>query len=237
MKRYEFDHCLRVLVFDAIECIEVAVRTQLVYKFSHLYGPFGYLDINNLPKLEQERYDNWINSLKAETERSAEKFVDHFNTKYGDRHDMLPMWMVAELMSFGTTLTLFRGVEVRIKQEMAKIYYITDAILFSWLNTIYTVRNICAHHGRLWNRTFGYWIKLPKPRKYPEWHYPVPIPREKLFGVLTIMKYMLNIIDPRNNWSQNLKELLVKYNDIPKRSMGFPDNLSLIHISEPTRPY
>ena len=35
-RRYSFDRRLRVLVMDAIERVEVAVRTQLVYHFSNL---------------------------------------------------------------------------------------------------------------------------------------------------------------------------------------------------------
>jgi len=43
-KRYTFDRHLRLLVMDAIERVEVSVRTSLVYHFAHTHGPFGYTD-------------------------------------------------------------------------------------------------------------------------------------------------------------------------------------------------
>lgn len=35
---YKFDRKLRLLVFDAIERIEIALRTQVIYQLSHKYG-------------------------------------------------------------------------------------------------------------------------------------------------------------------------------------------------------
>src|SRR5574344_326837 len=35
---YVFDRKLRLLVFDAIERLEVAIRTQIIYQLSHKYG-------------------------------------------------------------------------------------------------------------------------------------------------------------------------------------------------------
>ena len=41
---YVFDRELRLLVMDAIERIEVSIRTQWAYHFSHKYGPHALLD-------------------------------------------------------------------------------------------------------------------------------------------------------------------------------------------------
>ena len=35
---YVFDRKLRILVFDAIERLEIAIRTQIIYQLSHKYG-------------------------------------------------------------------------------------------------------------------------------------------------------------------------------------------------------
>ena len=44
---YTFDRKLRLLVMDAIESIEIALRSQIIYHLSHTYGAFGYLNSNN----------------------------------------------------------------------------------------------------------------------------------------------------------------------------------------------
>ena len=51
---------------DAIERVEVAVRTQLVYHFAHQYGPFGYADKGNFPCLTNERFTDWLDDIDKE---------------------------------------------------------------------------------------------------------------------------------------------------------------------------
>ena len=45
-----------------------------------------------------------------------------------------------------------------------------------------------------------------------------------MFGMLTILKYMLLRIAPQSNWPGRLDDLLQKYPDIPQIPMGFPEN-------------
>ena len=48
------DRRLRLLVMDAVERIEVAVRTQLSYHHARRHGPFAYgSDATSLPKLRE----------------------------------------------------------------------------------------------------------------------------------------------------------------------------------------
>ena len=108
---YTFDRQLRLLTMDAVERVEVAVRTKLAYHLSHSMGAFAYTDQMNLPNLSIDNHQKWICELKKEIERSTEQFIVHFNQKYGDVHPMPPLWIAVEIMSFGKTLTMFRGVD------------------------------------------------------------------------------------------------------------------------------
>jgi abortive infection bacteriophage resistance protein len=144
-KCYTFDRQLRILIMDAIERIEVAVRTRLVYCFAHKYGAFEYLNFSCLPNLERYKYDRWIDDMGSEVKRSRETFVKHFQTKYGDKHDLPPLWMLCEVMSFGKMLTLFNGVDNEMQRLIAREYDIEDRILKSWLGSLNVIRNICAH--------------------------------------------------------------------------------------------
>ena len=221
---YIFDRQLRVLIMDAVERVEVAIRTQLSYHFSHKYGPFGYLKYENVPNLTENDYNRWLDDLQSETKRSKETFIDHFFDVYGDNHDSLPLWMLIEVMSFGKTLTFFSGVQMSIRKTIAAEYRIPEEILHSWLRSLNAVRNICAHHGRLWNRTLGYKPKLPYKRKHPEWYTPVQIPQDKIFGILTILKVLLKFVAPTSSWVERIKTLINAHKDISIVSMGFPIN-------------
>ncbi len=223
-KRYTFDRRLRMLVMDGIERVEVAVRTDVVYHFSHIHGPFGYQDLGNLPRLTESQHREFLERIDRETRRSKETFVKHFKAKYGDSHSHLPLWMAAEIMTFGGLLTLFRGLDASLKKNIARQYGLTDEILYSWLRSLNGVRNICAHHGRLWNRELGYKPKIPRQRKHPQWHTPVVVQNHRVFAILTILKYLLNQIAPQSNWIGRLYDLLAEYPEIPLVPMGFPEN-------------
>ena len=219
---YTFDRQLRMVVMDGIERIEVAVRTQLAYLFAHKCGPFSYSEPENLPGLGEEAHERWIDELKQETDRSTEPFIRHFRKQYGDSNSTLPLWMLVEIMSFGKTLTFFRGVHGELRREIAALYKVPDVVLLSWLTSLNAVRNICAHHGRLWNRVLGYKPKLPNAKKYPEWHTPVSIPQDRVFIILTIVRYFLGFIAPTSRWQDRLQKLLDSNRDISIAAMGFP---------------
>ena len=223
-RRYTFDRQLRLLVMDAIERVEIAVKTNIICHHSHAYGAFGYTAPVYLPKLDTDQYSRFMAKIAEATSRSKEAFVGHFKKTYGDTHSLLPLWMVAEIMTFGMMLTLFRGIETKLQQAIAREYSIPDVVFLSWLVAINTIRNVCAHHGRLRDRVLDYTPMIPRANKYPEWHDPVGIPQDRIFGILTILKYMMNIIAPQSGWYGRFKTLLGKYPEIPITSMGMPDN-------------
>ena len=232
-RHYTFDRHLRMVVMDAVERAEVAVRTQLIYHSAHRFGPFGYLDPKNLPQLEAGRFERWIKDLHEETERSREIFVQHFAERYGDHHFFLdrdgkpqpelPLWMIGEIMAFGKMLTLFNGSDDEVRRLVARHFGTEDEILRSWLRAINTVRNACAHHGRLWNKELPKFY-IPRGNKHPQWHTPVHINTNRIFGVLTVLMFLLKTIAPQSQWKKRLWDLLDKYPEIPLASMGFPTN-------------
>jgi len=223
-KYYTFDRQLRLVVMDAIERVEIAVRTQLIYHFVHRHGVFGYADMANLPKLDKERFNKWLEDMKEETSRSKETFINHFNKKYGDYNKLPPLWMLAEIMSFGKMLTLFNGADDELRRVIAREYSIEDKVLQSWLGALNVIRNICAHHGRLWNRELGFKPMIPRGYKHKQWHEPVEVANNRLFAILTILEYMRKKIAPTSGWNNRLKELFIRYPEIPSELMGFPQN-------------
>jgi len=222
-KRYIFDRQLRILVLDAIERLEVSVKTNTAYHFSHKYGCFGFLDLNNLPKMSEDEHKNWLIKVDEETRRSKDQFVEHYFTKYGDKHNYLPMWMLVEVIPFGSMLNFYKGIEPDLKRLVAQNYNIPYQVLSSWLTSINSVRNICAHHSRLWNRVLPYKPQILAKNKYPEWHELI-IDNSKLYSILTILKYLMDYIAPQSGWKHRLLTTLLseKY-DIPLFQMGFPD--------------
>lgn len=223
---YSFDQRLRTLLLDAIEAIEVYVRTQLAYHFAHDFGPFGYHDVQNLPNLSPHDCGNWHQKLDLQVRRSRrshEEFVLHFFRKYGEAHTQLPIWMLIELMDFGATLTFYRGASDDYKKRIARMVEIPDRVLSSWLLALNTVRNRCAHHSRLWNWTLGNSVLLPGARKYPVWHDP-RLDNRQMGIILTLCRHLLGHISPSNQWSRRVFELFEQFPNQPISEMGLPEN-------------
>ena len=223
-RQYTFDRKLRLLVLDAVERVEVALRTRLAYDHAHAHGPFAYRDRRSLPGLSRDAHDAWIAELSKEVSASRERFVEHFRNKYGNAHTLPPIWIAIELMSFGKTFTFFRGCDPSIQKDISAWIGAPDRVFFSWLRTINEVRNVCAHHGRLWNRDLGNNPLLPNERKYPDWYHPCRVTQSKMFGVLTILKFMLKKAAPTSKWYERFASLLAEYPDLPLLWMGFPSN-------------
>ncbi len=243
-RRYCFDRKLRILLMDAIERIEVAVRTQAVHQFVMAHGAFGHLDRRNLPgfkkpwwlkrwaknfwrwirrkHVKRVEYKVWLTKLKTEKGRSQEAFVKHFDATYGSHHDQLPLWMACELMTCETLLQFLSNLEPALRKQVAAHFGFPDEQFMSWTKAIFSLRNACAHHSRIWNRVFGVKPSVPGKNKNPNWHLAPGFDLDRLGLQLTVCHFWLGKITPTTLWRQRVFDLFAQYPEIPLTSMGLP---------------
>ncbi|MFA6242419.1 MAG: Abi family protein [Candidatus Hydrogenedentales bacterium] len=224
---YTFDRRLRLLVIDAIERFEVSIRTRMTNAIAMKFGAFGYVDPKNLPGLHPSDHDKLLEKIRSEESQSKETFVKHFREKYAEEHD-LPIWMACELLSIGTLFTIYRGLEKHVQADMAAEYRVPSKVLSSWLMTLNYVRNLCAHHARLWNRELAISPLVPRGHTHLDWNTPVYVlnSQRRLFAVVIVLKYVLNLVAPQSKWPSRFDQLLADYPDVPLDWMGFPKNWS-----------
>ena len=224
-RRYTFDRHLRLLVMDALERVEITLRTQFAYHHAHSHGPFAYFeDPQSLPKLTESRWRESRDKLLTEVNRSREPFMKHFRENDGTHHRVPPVWCAIEVISFGSLVTLYRNTTRKVKKAVSNVFGVPPEVLESWILALNAVRNLCAHHGRLWNKELGVKPMIPLAPHYPEWHDPVTIGNERVFGILTICQHCLAHIAPQSQWPERLAQLLAHYPEIPIPEMGFPQN-------------
>jgi abortive infection bacteriophage resistance protein len=219
---YLFDRELRLLVFDIIERLEIAFRTQIIYQYSHEYGAWWYEDPVHFT--DNYHYSKNLARIDEEIERSSEVFIEHFKNKYTSPKRP-PAWMTFEVISMGLLSKVFRNLEnSRAKKEIAKHFMLPSPyILESWMHSMTYVRNLCAHHSRLWNRTL---TLKPQLLKKPKglWLTNNNVNSNKLFAFLSCSLYLLKVINPQTRTGSHFRELLGKYPEINLRAMGFPEN-------------
>lgn len=220
---YVFDRELRLHVMDAVERVEVAVRARLACSLGHRYGPFGYAeDPLVLWGRNPDKRNELFRYLEEEVKRSKEPFVEHFFQKYGGGH--LPIWMAAEVMSFGTMCKSFCGCGRPVQRDVADFFGVPTEVMESWLKTLNVVRNICAHHARLWNRELGFRPKLPYAGQDRDWHDPVRVDNRRVFAVLTILCHCMHRVAAGSRWALRLRALITDNPKLPIDAMGFPND-------------
>lgn len=219
---YRFDRKLRFCVIDAIERVEVATKAKIANHLSTKYGPFSYRDTSTFAApINTVRYQELLAFIDAETRKSKEEFVEHFRRTY-DTTNGLPLWMAVEVMTFGNMLTLFRLMKKQDKQVIAKSLGSNEHVFESWLANLNYVRNICAHHGRLWNRQLA--VNPLIPAKDAAWHESAyPVNPNRIYSTLCILKTLLAVIAPQSNWRARFYALLKEFPMIHRKSMAIPE--------------
>lgn len=223
---YNFDRELRLLIFDVIERIEIGFRARLNYQICAEVSPWWFEDSGIFKNVRQ--HQNTLESIDKELLRSREPFIlDHFKKYLSDKRRP-PAWKTIEIASFGNISKLYANLKPTIKSKntvAAELGTVNHTYLPSWLQSFSQIRNICAHHGRLWNKNFpGRPKVLPKP-PYP-WITNLPTGREQHFLYLQLccMKYLLNSISPDNHFTEKIGALLFKYPGVDPGAMGIKSN-------------
>lgn len=217
---YKFDSELRKLIITELEKIEIAVRTQTAYILSSQFGGHWFADASRFNN--SMRHANILTKINEEYQRSDEEFVTAFKAKYSDSFP--PSWITMEITSFGTLSILYNNLlPGQAKRKIAAYFGLPDTVFASWLHSIVYIRNICAHHCRLWNRTLSIRPLMPRSPRKPFVTLP-PNGTRQVYFVLSMIVYLLDIINPDHSFVIKFKDLLNRYPSIDLRAMGFPTN-------------
>ena len=225
LDRYNFDRQLRLILFDAIELIEIALRTKMIYHLSLRYGGLWYLD----PALfdDVNKHTNHLYDLKTEYDRSQEIFVKDQKTRYpGENVDA---WKIFEIASFGTLSKFYKNLfhQLPEKSKIANEFGLSlHNELSSWLEAITYIRNIIAHHSRLWSRNM---VKRPferlvNPQRPWLSSNLLEVQCKKPFLIISCMVYLCNSITTDHNIKNKLLQLFKDNPMTPIYKLGFLNN-------------
>ncbi|PIB29155.1 CAAX protease [Maribacter sp. 4U21] len=224
---YNFDAELRLLLFGVIEKIEISLRTKLIYHLSHEVDPWWFC--NSEIFIDRLQFSRTLAKIEEEISRARSKDVtikNHFK-KHKDDLRFPPSWKSLEQVSFGNLSKLYGNLKhtVKAKDTIAEEYgAVNHTYLPSWLQSIAQIRNFCAHHSRLWNRNLPGTVKLlskpPNPWITDDANVPKQHEFTKLYVHMCLMRYMLNIIQPNNIFTQDLEALFLRYPNVDPNALG-----------------
>lgn len=242
----DFDRSLRLLVLDGVERIEVSMRMQLGYQLGKV-SPFAHLDRESFVETFTATYTDpdtgtptskhaeWLTRVQARQESSDEAFVVHFREKYDDR---MPIWALTEILEMGHLARLYAGLNRNLASDIAAAYAVpTKKIMTSWMASVNYVRNVAAHHARLFNRKL-----VSAPARPPRGRVPLldhlrdETTAKSVFGVynaLAVIAYFLGAIEQRDAWVEDLRRLLEQFparGDFDTTTLGMPSNWRKLEI-------
>lgn len=210
-KIYCFDRELKQLINGEIEKIEVSFRSKITYVLSHKYDAFWYT-YEGLFK-DTSIHSKSLNATYKMAKESTEDFARKFNKNYINTH--LPSWMALELVTFTHLSVLYSNIkDSSAKTDIAASYGLSTPIMENWLKILTYTRNICAHHSRFWNRRLAY--SMPKPRKKfdYDWIDMSGVSKNSSYAYISIIKYLINVVNPNNTFTEKLVKLIEKYPNI-----------------------
>jgi abortive infection bacteriophage resistance protein len=235
INRYNFDRRLRLILFNAIEHIEIALRTKMIYYLSMSYGGLWYLDASlfenaqiSLPNGSVKTiHQNTIDELKKEFNRSQEIFIKDHRKRYPNNE--ADAWKIFEVASLGTLSKIYKSLKHQLPEKAVianEMGLNLHSELSSWLEAITYVRNIIAHHSRLWSRNMvkkpieklnnpvGYWFNASL----------LPVQTKKPFLIISSMVYLCNKVTPNHQIKAKILELFNTSPAIPVYKLGFLNN-------------
>lgn len=212
---YIFDRKLRVLVLDALERIEIAIRSMISNLMSEKKGPHWFLDQGNFTAqftTPQRGYPSGYDKLIGQMDfctgkRNGGKHpaCDHYFNTYPEPNypSLPPSWIIAEVMTMGAWSKIYEHLrKVRYKKMIASNFGFTHQEFESWLHGLTILRNICAHHQRVWNRTLP--PKAINIEKYTHTGMPLNTP---YCSFATIYAFLCTFTND-SKWNERFFELV-----------------------------
>ena len=233
---YIFDKKLKMLCMDAIERIEISLRSRISYYLGE-QSPYSYIDASRFMEKSKAKHKRWLSKHEELIKRSKDRFIEHNRNKYG-----LPLrvWVACEIWDFGALSNLYSCMKPDDKLAISQLYNIDDGLIFaSWLRSLNYLRNICAHHSRLWNLNIVDQPKLFSKQYKPSWVSTFLLDNSQLnthktsrvAPLLFILAQLMFEICPRSTWFNRLTDHLehsfpdIKDLGFDHASMGFSNNM------------
>jgi abortive infection bacteriophage resistance protein len=217
---YQFDKKLRAIIIEYMERIEVAVKAKLTNKYIISHGFFWYT--NDALFANKEIFYN-INAEIAETfAEPQEGFLKSFKFNYNSEPSP-PSNMALETLTLGKLSRLYKGLSNNAeKVEIATEFNLVSSLLTSWLVYLTNVRNVCAHHSRLWNKKItADRPTIPSRDKFKFNGTMTDDFNTTIYGIISIMNKLLISFNPENHFIFKIEKLIEEYS-IDAILMGFP---------------
>lgn len=220
---YVFDQKLRLLILDVLERIEKSFKCHLAYDLA-MENDDSHWVLNEDLFESQGAYNTFVRPSLKNIAQSKEVCVIHYNKKY-DQPSLPPIWIIIEILTFGNCVAIFRNLKLNWRKIIARDYFLGEKFFVNWIIGLARIRNICAHHSRLWNANINFRLKQ-RHKEYNiffENEHAHKTAYTPLFDYLVVMQIINCNFNPHSKWTDRLETIINEHN-INIKYMGFPSD-------------
>ncbi|UAB78290.1 Abi family protein [Erythrobacter sp. SCSIO 43205] len=213
LRIYEFDEKLRAICFDAIGKYELLFRNAMSEELSQRFGGHPYENVAAFKnaKAHAQAYQMLLSTY----DKSKDQRAKHYRAKYNPPL-LPPIWTMKEFLTFGAAGRLFKCLDGTTRGGVARGFGVPSTAVFqSWQDAFVDLRNICAHHDRLFNRSF---------QKQPQTLNSASIPSAnptKLKAIIECLDHCLKSKGKKPATNPKVAKLLSRYSEVTPTELGY----------------
>lgn len=230
---YQFDKRLRLLMLDAIERLEVNIRSVIAHEVG-FHDPMAYTNPDFIqPKQtknfkgrngkHRNRWQEWSNHQRNLLDRSSEDCILWHRLS----QKPIPIWVAVEAWDFGTLSKFFEMLKRRYQNLILTRLGLSDAkILARWLQEINLLRNRCTHHSRIWNQVAANPLAVLPNEAYFQTIALDTRALKRIYGTISIIWFLLKNVAPNSSWLSEVANLIDSKPQLPGctfTALGLPD--------------
>ncbi|WP_236645637.1 Abi family protein [Pseudomonas sp. Ant30-3] len=219
---YLFDKKLRQLMLDAIERIEVHVRSviahevgyhdPLAYQSSRFINPSQTRMFSNKQGRQRNIWNEWLNRQSEQIGRSGDDSIEWHRL----HSKAMPFWVVVEAWDFGTASKYFEILKDLHRNRISQRLGLKNAkVLKEWLQEINTLRNRCAHHCRIWNQVSTNPLPTVPENPYFQRLALDANARTRLYGLIAVIWYLVKGIGANSQWISQVADVIDSKPEVP----------------------
>ncbi len=213
LRLYACDEEIRNICFIGVGKFELAFRNRLSEALSDAHGSHPYFE-KSIFQDDKGRKESLHKILSVYTQSNDQR-AKHYRLKYSEPI-LPPIWILKEFLTFGVSARICFTLEKSLREDIAGHFGVSSWEAFrSWVKCFVDLRNICAHHGRLFNRRFQKQPIILRSSSVPA------APQATLKALLECLDYTLDQANITGDFVGRIETVLNRYPEIKKLEVGY----------------
>lgn len=220
---HEFDSILRATCFEPVGMVEILFRNEIAEVLSEAHGshPHEVEAVFASKKEYEDTRTEFIDRYEKVRDNNPNSLARQYSNEFSEPY-LPPIWYMKEMLTFNEIIKLFNRLIPEFRKTVSKPFGITDPErLVNWMYSFNELRNVCAHHERLFNRVF---YNAPGEIRVMDAsggsiNSKIPndgVSRDKLAGVLNSLDYAMSNKFRSMNVEKRVKNIVQESDGIIK---------------------